>query len=131
MAPLVQPLGTGRGPRLSDEAGDPPSDAAGPALAVGAGAMDGPKSAPPAQRQAAAHGRHFKRRETDLAEGGKLVLNGDGSISQLGPEGETTHTWATDDPEWARHGIRFGLHPQAATIAPHGRRARDPRPPNG
>ena len=85
----------------------------------------------PAPRSSAAHGRRYKRREVALAEGGKLVLHGDGSISRVDAAGETTATWATDDPDWARHGIRFGLHPEALTVAPHGRQAADPRPLGG
>jgi hypothetical protein len=72
--------------------------------------------------------RHFKRREILLAEGGKLVLNGDGSISQLDASGESVGTWATGEAEWSSHAIRFGLQPQAITVAPHGRRVAEPRP---
>ena len=75
--------------------------------------------------------RRFRRRKLDLAEGGKLVLQGDGSISQVDAAGETTQTWAIGDAEWAVHAIRFGLQPQAETIAPHGRRVSDPRPQGG
>lgn len=87
--------------------------------------------APPSPRSSAAHGRHYKRREVALAEGGRLVLHGDGSISRIDAAGETIGTWATDDPDWARHGIRFGLRQEAVTVAPHGRRAADPRPLGG
>jgi hypothetical protein len=75
--------------------------------------------------------RRFKRREIELAEGGKLVLHGDGSISQLDAAGDTTQTWAAGDSEWSRHAIRFGLQPQPDTVAPHGRRAAEPRPQAG
>jgi hypothetical protein len=63
-----------------------------------------------------------------LAEGGKLVLNGDGSISQLDAAGETVASWAVDAAEWSTHAIRFGLQPQTTTVAPHGRRVAEPRP---
>jgi hypothetical protein len=72
--------------------------------------------------------RHYKRREIALAEGGKLVLNGDGSISQIDAAGEAVETWAVDAAEWSVHAIRFGLQPQATTVAPHGRRVAEPRP---
>jgi hypothetical protein len=76
-----------------------------------------------------AHGRRYKRRELNLAEGGKLVLGADGSIVQVDADGSPTHTWAPDDPEWARHAIRFGLYPQDATVPPTGRYVDDMRPP--
>ncbi len=78
-----------------------------------------------------AAGRRFKRRELSLAEGGKLILRGDGSILQTDAAGETTGTWVAGDPDWARYAIRFGLQPQALTVAPHGRREPDPRPQVG
>jgi hypothetical protein len=77
----------------------------------------------------AAHGRRYKRRELQLAEGGKLVLGADGSIAQHEADGTLAHTWAPDDPEWARHAIRFGLYPQDATVPPTGRYLDDMRPP--
>jgi len=77
----------------------------------------------------AAHGRRYKRRELQLAEGGTLVLGTDGSIAQHDTEGTLAHMWAPDDPEWARHAIRFGLYPQDATVAPTGRYLDDMRPP--
>ena len=77
----------------------------------------------------AAHGRRYKRRELQLAEGGTLVLGTDGSIAQHDTEGTLAHTWAPDDPEWARHAIRFVLYPQDATVAPTGRYLDDMRPP--
>ena len=69
-------------------------------------------------------GRRFRRRELDLAEGGKLVLHTDGSIRQTDDQGETKQTWARDDPEWARHAIRFGLLPQPSTTVPPDARVR-------
>ena len=71
-----------------------------------------------------AQGRRFRRRELELAEGGKLVLHTDGSIHQLGDQGETKQTWAPGDPEWARHAIRFGLLPQPSTTVPPDARVR-------
>ena len=77
----------------------------------------------------AAHGRRFKHRELDLADGGKLVLKVDGSISQVDASGAPTQTWDPADPDWASHAIRFGLFPQDATVAPTGRFIDDRRPP--
>jgi len=75
----------------------------------------------------AAAGHRYKRRRLELVEGGALVLRGDGSIQQTDAAGETTGTWGVGDPEWARHAIRFGLQPQAQTVAPHGRGVPEPR----
>lgn len=72
-------------------------------------------------------GRRFKRRELELEEGGKLVLHTDGSIRQIGDDGETKRTWTRDDPEWARHAIRFGLLPQPSTTVPPDARVRAAR----
>ena len=84
------------------------------------------KQSPPGP---AAHGRRFKRRELKLADGGMLVLNADRSISLLDAAGTATTTWAPADPEWASHALRFGLHPQDATVPPTGRYIEGMRPP--
>ncbi len=73
--------------------------------------------------------RRFRRRELRLADGGSLVLTVDGSIDQVADDGTTTHSWAPDDPDWPRHALRFGLHPQGVTVTPHGRQRWDMRPP--
>jgi hypothetical protein len=73
----------------------------------------------------------FRRHQIELAEGGKLVLRGDGSITQLDAAGEAVQQWAIADPEWARHAIRFGLQPQPQTVVPESRRAAEPRPQDG
>ena len=92
-----------------------------------------PNPTRPAPSQAtgspAAHGRKFRHRELELADGGKLVLNADGSIAQLDGDGKPTQEWAPADPEWASHAIRFGLFPQDATVPPTGRYVDDMRPP--
>jgi outer membrane biosynthesis protein TonB len=75
------------------------------------------------------HGHRFKRREIDLADGEKLVLNADGSIGHVDPAGQTKQTWTSDEPEWARHAIRFGLFPQNLTVRPPGSRDRGVKPP--
>lgn len=81
--------------------------------------------------QPTAAGRRFRRHQLDLAEGGKLVLHGDGSITQTDAAGETTRRWAIGDPDWARYAIRFGLQPQPETVVPESRRAAEPRPQDG
>lgn len=75
--------------------------------------------------------RRYRPRELELAEGGRLILHGNGSISQTDAAGETLGTWATGDPDWARHAIQFGLVPHPETVAPHGRRVAEPRPQGG
>jgi hypothetical protein len=77
----------------------------------------------------AAPSRRFKPRELQLPDGGRLVLNAEGSIAQLDGVGKPTQEWAPGDPEWASHAIRFGLFPQDATVAPTGRYIDDMRPP--
>ena len=84
-----------------------------------------------ARPQPAAAARRFRRREIVLAEGGKFVLRGDGSITQTDAAGETVGSWALGDPDWARHAIRFGLQPQPTTVAPQSRREAAPRPNDG
>ena len=81
--------------------------------------------------RAPAAGRRFRRRQIELAEGGKLVLRGDGSITQTDAAGEATHQWAIGDQDWARYAIRFGLQPQPTTVVPESRRAAEPRPTDG
>lgn len=70
----------------------------------------------------------FRPRQLKLADGGSLVITASGSIDQRSDDGTTTHSWAPDDPDWARQALRFGIQPQSATVAPHGRsRATRPR----
>jgi hypothetical protein len=73
--------------------------------------------------------RRFKRRELQPADGARLVLDIDGSILHLNDHGNPTRTWTPDDPEWPREAIRFGLLPQAPTVAPHGRHVPETKPP--
>ncbi len=63
----------------------------------------------------------FRRHELELADGGRLVLDTDGSIVRTDALGTRTHAWTPDDPEWPDQAIRFGLHPQASTVAPQHR----------
>jgi hypothetical protein len=88
-----------------------------------------PQSPTPPAPGPTTHGRKFKHRELALADGGKLVLKADGSISQVDAAGAATQTWETADPAWASHAIRFGLFPQDATVAPTGRFIEGMRPP--
>jgi hypothetical protein len=129
-APKPVKKASAAGPVKNASAAGPPPREASPRARAVASAQAGAAVTPPGSHPAA-HGRRYKRREIELAEGGKLVLNGDGSISRLDAAGEVTGSWATDDPDWARHGIRFGLRPEPATVAPHGRRTADPRPLGG
>jgi hypothetical protein len=70
----------------------------------------------------------FRRRQIELASGVKLVLHGNGSITQVDGAGETTAQWAVDDPDWPHYAIRFGLQPQPTTVVPESRREAAPRP---
>jgi hypothetical protein len=72
-------------------------------------------------RTATPRGRRFRRHELELADGGRLVLGVDGTIDRVDALGSTTHSWTPDDPEWPDQAIRFGLHPEAPTVAPQGR----------
>ena len=82
----------------------------------------------PARRHAP-RGRRFKRHELGLADGGRLVLDIDGSIDHVDDHGSVTHSWTPDDPEWPDQAIRFGLYPQARTVTPPGRHVRGTKPP--
>jgi hypothetical protein len=66
-------------------------------------------------------GRRYKRHALELADGTRLVLEADGTIEHLAADGSRTRSWMPDDPEWSGQAIRFGLRPQAQTVAPHGR----------
>jgi hypothetical protein len=85
----------------------------------------------PASRPAGGHGHHYRRREVGLTEGGKLVLESDGSIRHVDAEGVAKEVWSPGEPEWASHAIRFGLRPENQTVAPNSRRVRDARTPTG
>ena len=71
-------------------------------------------------RTRATRGRRFKPHTLELADGGRLVLGVDGSIDHIDERGTGMQRWDPDDPEWPDQAIRFGLYPQAPTIAPHG-----------
>jgi len=82
-----------------------------------------------AERAHDPRGRRFKRHELELTDGGRLVLNIDGSIDQIGADDSVTHSWMPDDPEWPDQALRFGLHPQAPTVTPPARRAQGTKAP--
>ncbi len=76
-------------------------------------------------------GRRYRRHHIELAEGGKLELHSDGSITQTDAAGENVQKLNVADPDWARQAIRFGLRPQPETIVPESRRDAAPRPQDG
>jgi len=80
-------------------------------------------------RASARRGRRFKRHELELADGSRLVLGVEGSIDHVDAQGSTMQSWTPDDPDWPDQAIRFGLHPQAPTVTPQGRRVPGVRPP--
>jgi hypothetical protein len=85
--------------------------------------------APKGERvRAGSAGRGFRHHEIELAEGGRLILHIDGSISQQDAEGKVVAKWVGEDPEWARHAIRFGLFPQPSTTTPPDTREKGFRP---
>jgi hypothetical protein len=87
--------------------------------------------APQASRPDGGHGHRYRRREIELTEGGKLILDSDGSIREVDADGVEKGAWSPGEPEWAGHAIRFGLRPQSQTVAPNSRRVRDARPSVG
>jgi hypothetical protein len=80
-------------------------------------------------RTPATRGRRFRPHELELPDGGRLVLGVDGSIHRVDASGSTTDSWTPVDPDWPEQAIRFGLHPQAPTVTPQGRRFQGTRPP--
>lgn len=74
-------------------------------------------------------GPRFRHHELELADGGALVLDADGTIAHVDELGATTRTWLPGDPEWPNQAIRFGLKRQAPTVTPQGRRVQGTKPP--
>jgi hypothetical protein len=72
------------------------------------------------QPSARAPRRRYKRREIAQADGGRLLLNADGSIEARAADGTVTQSWRPEDPEWGLHAFRFGIHAQERTVAPRG-----------
>ena len=75
--------------------------------------------------------RRYRRRETTLADGARLILNTDGTLVRVDAAGRPERSWAPEDPEWAQLALRFGLRPQPATVAPPGRPGGGTRPTRG
>lgn len=71
----------------------------------------------------------FRPRRLPAANGELLVLRGDGTIERRDAAGATLERWAVDDPGWADHAIRFGLHASPTTVAPSGRGVPGSKPP--
>ncbi len=75
------------------------------------------------------HHRRYRHHVIDLADGGKLVLSADGSIERSDAAGTSTNVWATEDPGWPDQALRFGIRPQATTVAPRVRRDQGSKAP--
>ncbi len=75
--------------------------------------------------------RRYRRRESELADGARLVLNADGTLVRVDATGKAERSWAPEDPEWAQLALRFGLRIQPTTIPPLGRFGGGTRPPRG
>ena len=73
----------------------------------------------------------YRRRETTLADGTRLVLNADGTLVRLDAAGRPERTLAPEDPEWAQLALRFGLRVQPPTVRPTGRVGGGLRPARG
>lgn len=86
---------------------------------------------PDRSRTSAPRRGRFRRHEIGLADGGRLILHGDGTIDRVDEDGVATRSWAPDDPDWPDQAIRFGLHAQTPTVTPQGRRVQGTRPPRG
>jgi hypothetical protein len=84
--------------------------------------MTDARSRPASSSTAGSHGRRYRRNEVTLSGGGKLLLEVDGTIRRLDAEGSTVRSWSPTDPDWPNQAIRFGLHPEPTTVAPHGQR---------
>jgi hypothetical protein len=54
--------------------------------------------APGASRPKASHSRRYRRREIERTEGGKLVLDSDGSILQIDAVGVAGEAWWPGEP---------------------------------
>ncbi len=91
--------------------------------------MTDARSRPASSSPAGGRGRRYRRNEVTLSAGGKLMLEGDGTIRRLDAEGSTVRSWAPSDPDWPNQAIRFGLHPEPTTVAPHSQRVPDTRLP--
>ena len=78
---------------------------------------------------AAPRGRRYRRHVVELAGSGRLVLGVDGSIQRFDAAGATTDVWTPDDPGWPDQALRFGIRPQAMTVAPHVRRDQGSKTP--
>ena len=75
-----------------------------------------PQAVAPAESAASAVGRnapggHAYRHREIAFRGGKLILGRDGSIRNVAADGTLIGAWQTDDPEWWRQAIRFGIRP--------------------
>lgn len=66
-------------------------------------------------------GRRYRRHEITLADGGRLALHPNGSIDHVAEDGSVVESWDPGHPEWAQHALRFGIRPQAVTVAPRPR----------
>ena len=84
--------------------------------------MTDPRSRPASPSPAGGHARRYRRKQVALSDGGKLLLEVDGTIRHLDGEGSTVRSWTPSDPDWPNQAIRFGLRPEPTTVAPHGRR---------
>jgi hypothetical protein len=86
-------------------------------------------SKPDLAHNAAPRGRRYRHHVVELADRGRLVLSVDGSIQRSEAAGATTGVWTPEDPGWPDQALRFGIRPQAMTVAPHVRRDQGSKTP--
>ena len=99
------------------------------AEAVEGGGLTAAGDARSSERSVARRGSRPKRRELLLPDNHRLVLGPDRTIVHRDAEGAVVASWSPDDPEWARHALRFGLRPVEPTANPHDRHIRGSKPP--
>jgi hypothetical protein len=71
----------------------------------------------------------FRPRRLAVGDGEILALGGNGSIEHRDAAGTVLGRWMPDEPAWADHAVRFGLHPSATTVPPRGRYVPGAQPP--
>ena len=83
----------------------------------------------PPRQSSPGHGARFRSKGLPIADGGSLVLRGDGTIERRDAAGATVERLTAGDPAWADLAIRFGVRASPATVVPRGRDVPGNRPP--
>lgn len=72
--------------------------------------------------------RGFRSRRLALADGGRLDLRVDGTITAFAPDGTVSGTWPMGAEGWPEQAFRFGIRSQEPTTRPDGRVIDDAKP---